>query len=369
MKSNIIYCPEPLRAKKGKVWVFLMGPIQGAPEIWHEEVAGLCKDPDIVFLCPKRKNNPKGSEDKKEIFSDQMYKMQVEWETRGLRLCDYILCWIPAPAKDIEGRSYAQTTRFELGENIARGKRIWVGASSEIPGRRYFQQKLSAYHLTPLQSRPEDLVALIESEVKYRRDNPQVFFTSDTHFGSERALELSRRPFSSVKEMNEVIMERWNQAVSPFDTIVHLGDVGNMDELRVLNGKKILIPGNYEEEERLGWGKFPVEYAKFITETYGWDEVMGTPDTPIKLNAKPPLAYLWASHFPTLVKKELESDRRVGINYTFGIFGHIHGRQKIKPWGVDVGVDAWDFKPVRYKDVVNIFEIVRDGHYDKEVWC
>ena len=28
----------------------------------------------------------------------------------------------------------------------------------------------------------------------------KIFFTSDTHFGSERILSLSRRPFKTVKE-------------------------------------------------------------------------------------------------------------------------------------------------------------------------
>lgn len=34
----------------------------------------------------------------------------------------------------------------------------------------------------------------------------KVFFTADTHFGQERALTLSRRPFKSVKEMDEYMM-------------------------------------------------------------------------------------------------------------------------------------------------------------------
>ena len=34
-----------------------------------------------------------------------------------------------------------------------------------------------------------------------------LYFTSDTHFGSERTLELSRRPFNSVFEMDETIIK------------------------------------------------------------------------------------------------------------------------------------------------------------------
>ena len=36
------------------------------------------------------------------------------------------------------------------------------------------------------------------------------FFTSDTHFGQERALTLSMRPFDSVDEMDITIIKNIN---------------------------------------------------------------------------------------------------------------------------------------------------------------
>ena len=39
------------------------------------------------------------------------------------------------------------------------------------------------------------------------------FFTSDQHFGSERTLELSKRPFKSTDEMDQVIIDRFNSKV------------------------------------------------------------------------------------------------------------------------------------------------------------
>ena len=34
----------------------------------------------------------------------------------------------------------------------------------------------------------------------------KIWFTSDTHFSSERTLELSKRPFKSVEEMDKILI-------------------------------------------------------------------------------------------------------------------------------------------------------------------
>ncbi len=42
----------------------------------------------------------------------------------------------------------------------------------------------------------------------------KTWFTSDTHFGHARIIELSGRPFDSVAEMNEAILDGINATVS-----------------------------------------------------------------------------------------------------------------------------------------------------------
>jgi hypothetical protein len=44
------------------------------------------------------------------------------------------------------------------------------------------------------------------------------FFTSDHHFGHKRIIELAKRPFTSVDEMDEYMIVRWNDRVKPGDT-------------------------------------------------------------------------------------------------------------------------------------------------------
>ena len=84
------------------------------------------------------------------------------------------------------------------------------------------------------------------------------WFISDTHFNHKAILGFKdngghqQRPFATVEEMNEVMIENWNKVVKPQDKIYHLGDVcmGAKTEidgiLSRLNGKKRLIFGNHD---------------------------------------------------------------------------------------------------------------------------
>src|SRR6478735_7067507 len=53
-----------------------------------------------------------------------------------------------------------------------------------------------------------------------------VYFTSDHHFGQAAARTFYRRPFASVAEMDQEMIDRWNFVVSPGDRdeVSHLGD-------------------------------------------------------------------------------------------------------------------------------------------------
>lgn len=77
-----------------------------------------------------------------------------------------------------------------------------------------------------------------------------IWVTSDTHFGHENIISYCDRPFSSVEEMDEKLIENWNSVVKPSDKVYHLGDVffGGNPRLTLgrLNGKKRLVVGNHD---------------------------------------------------------------------------------------------------------------------------
>lgn len=80
-----------------------------------------------------------------------------------------------------------------------------------------------------------------------------IHFVSDTHFYHKNIIQYSSRPFASVEDMNERMIEAWNAQVQPDDTVYHLGDFAfcSYKELRTLmyrlNGEKHLILGNHDK--------------------------------------------------------------------------------------------------------------------------
>ena len=77
-------------------------------------------------------------------------------------------------------------------------------------------------------------------------------YIADLHFGHERILAFDNRPFSTIEEMEEELISRWNDAVAPGDTVYILGDFCwrvEADWLRILRrlkGNKVLIKGNHD---------------------------------------------------------------------------------------------------------------------------
>jgi len=79
------------------------------------------------------------------------------------------------------------------------------------------------------------------------------YYISDLHFYHKGMNEsMDCRGFSSVEEMNEAMIERWNSKVKRQDEVVILGDLsfGTAEEtnqlLERLNGKLYLIYGNHD---------------------------------------------------------------------------------------------------------------------------
>lgn len=78
-----------------------------------------------------------------------------------------------------------------------------------------------------------------------------IWFTADFHFGHRNIISLCNRPFGSVEEMNEILIENFNSLVKKNDTVYILGDISMkadvaLDYLPKLNGNKIILIGNHD---------------------------------------------------------------------------------------------------------------------------
>ncbi len=50
------------------------------------------------------------------------------------------------------------------------------------------------------------------------------FYISDLHLGHYNVIKMCNRPFSSVEEMDETLINNWNAAVHDEDDVYILGD-------------------------------------------------------------------------------------------------------------------------------------------------
>ena len=78
------------------------------------------------------------------------------------------------------------------------------------------------------------------------------YYISDLHFSHKNCLSYDNRPFNTIKEMNEALINNWNSVVTNEDTVYILGDMfwcnaeESIEILKRLNGKKRLIKGNHD---------------------------------------------------------------------------------------------------------------------------
>lgn len=87
-----------------------------------------------------------------------------------------------------------------------------------------------------------------------------VFFTTDLHLFHHNVLKFDKRPFNDVHHMHQVIEERWNETVTPDDTVIYLGDLSfarredkdYVDQmLNRLNGHIHFVLGNHDKFEEV----------------------------------------------------------------------------------------------------------------------
>lgn len=186
-----------------------------------------------------------------------------------------------------------------------------------------------------------------------------VFFTSDSHFGHRNILDLGRgRPFATIQEHDEALIENWNRVVTASDTVWHLGDfslsVAVMEAvIPRLHGHRILVAGNHDG----CWTGHPdakrARKAERAVQRYlaaGWDEVHSCGTARTTIASKP----VMLAHLPA-AGDHAEHDRyrsaRPNPRGLPLVCGHVHHLWRSHGRQVNVGVDHWDYTPVHEDQV------------------
>jgi len=160
------------------------------------------------------------------------------------------------------------------------------------------------------------------------------WFTSDLHLGHRNILKYDNRPFKTVWEHDECIIDNWNECVKESDIVFHLGDFsfnsksGTETYLTRLNGQKYFIKGNHDHKDGV---KLFGKHGIFLG--YG-------------------------------ASIEVHKQVIVLCHYRFDIWdrmhrgawhlhGHSHGNAypRLKDYCMDVGINCNDYKPFSFDQV------------------
>lgn len=182
------------------------------------------------------------------------------------------------------------------------------------------------------------------------------FVIADTHFGHSKSLSFITpdgsplRPFSSCEEMDETMVERWNEKVGKRDTIYHLGDVviprASLKILDRLNGRKILIRGNHD----IGALK---DFSKYFEDVRG--AFFHNGDSTMR-------GGLIFTHIPV-------HPACLSGHYLGNVHGHLHCHQVFNEKGeidkryYNACVERNDFTPVAFEEIKAFFK-GHDGTQD-----
>jgi len=186
----------------------------------------------------------------------------------------------------------------------------------------------------------------IKKELSIRK-----FTTADLHLGHGkiRNYESLRAKFSSVEEMDNYLIKRWNSVVSPIDHVYLLGDVSFHDDEKTkelidqMNGVKHLILGNHDKDR--SWPKWiKCGFASVQSELI----LQAAKDLRLKF-----------SHYPYVGDNANEGrflDKRpVKQEGTWLVHGHMHSKGSKfdeKNEQICVSGELWDFKPVNIDNIL-----------------
>jgi len=185
--------------------------------------------------------------------------------------------------------------------------------------------------------------------------NPRLFFSADYHWNHVNVIKYDDRPFNTIEEMNNAIIKNHNERVKEEDVCIVIGDVyfrggkeGGKQHywelLKHMNGRITIIKGNHDRNNSV---IDPFQSASMY--------ISGVKT--------------FCVHDPINSK----------IEYDLNLVAHVHNSWKIaalheknkKSLLINVGVTQWDYRPVLWLKLYELYEQWRVGKikaplYDKE---
>ena len=166
-----------------------------------------------------------------------------------------------------------------------------------------------------------------------------IFFSADLHFNHFAVIGFCDRPFKTIEDMNEKLINNINQRCKPYDTLYHIGDFafkggrqgGKLSAQHFenqINCKVIHILGNHDKNNHL---KNSMRYGEIWFANRRWC-----------LQHKPPeVPHL--RQFP------------VDLGNDVYLVGHVHEKWKSRFIGgklvINLGCDVWNYRPISQQEL------------------
>ena len=155
-----------------------------------------------------------------------------------------------------------------------------------------------------------------------------IWFTSDTHFCHKQPFLWQPRGFSSVEEMNEAIVDKWNANIKSDDIVYHLGDMALNDidsaipYIKRLNGQIIWLRGNHDTDNKIKTILHECQHlnmACYMNWNTSWSMML-----------KDGKRHIYLSHYPTIASNY---DEKHFSQHVISLHGHTHSSKK---WMFDI---------------------------------
>lgn len=197
------------------------------------------------------------------------------------------------------------------------------------------------------------------------------YFTSDWHLCSNNIIKYAHRPFVDALDALTLLVKNTNKTCSKTDVLFHVGDF-------ILTSKD-----SHGSEDDLPLKTYPVDYilnninARMVLLAGNHDDGHGIEadmkSMVVDLNQNYHNVYV--NHFPSSCH-EYKGPRRIHKGMPFiALCGHVHDKWLLKydhennVLNINVGVDVWDYKPVRDSQITELLDFVLKFDIFDRTWA
>ena len=171
------------------------------------------------------------------------------------------------------------------------------------------------------------------------------YIISDTHFSHFNIIAFCSRPFGGIHEMNEALVERWNNVVTTEDTVIHLGDVTFQWSqihftMNSLNRKELLlVPGNHDKTANIMKGM-------------GFDKILCMPGRAVEMLHGERRIVM--AHRPTDLPDWRDTTKVDAVR----LCGHVHDQGRWLPGvrALNMSCEEWDYTPTLIETAIKVYD-------------